>query len=98
MTAALKKLEMQKKSADNELAYADKLLANAKTDQAKAKAEDLKAKATTKAEQVDDAARHGEDRRQDQARCCSRGKGCRQDDADQKGRHRQGRARRQARA
>jgi len=30
--ALLKKLEAQKRSADNELAYADKLLANAKTD------------------------------------------------------------------
>jgi len=47
--ALLKKLEWQKKSADNELAYAGKLLANAKTDQAKAKAEDLKAKAEPKA-------------------------------------------------
>ncbi len=47
--AALKKLEWQKKSADNELAYAGKLLANAKTDQAKAKAEELKAKAEPKA-------------------------------------------------
>ena len=47
--ASLKKLEWQKKSADNELAYADKLLANAKTDQAKAKAEELKAKAEPKA-------------------------------------------------
>ncbi len=52
VTAALKKLEWQKKSADNDVAYADKLLANAKTDQAKAKAEDLKAKAATKAEQA----------------------------------------------
>ena len=47
--AALKKLEWQKKSADNELAYSNKLLANAKTDQAKAKAEELKAKAEPKA-------------------------------------------------
>src|SRR5690242_9524826 len=47
--ALLKKLEWQKKSADNELAYADKLLANAKNDQAKAKAEELKAKAEPKA-------------------------------------------------
>jgi hypothetical protein len=45
----LKKLEWQKKGADNELAYAGKLLANAKTDQAKAKAEELKAKAEPKA-------------------------------------------------
>src|SRR5581483_3439108 len=52
VTAALKKLEWQKKSADNEVAYADKLIANAKTDQAKAKAEDLKAKAAPKAEQA----------------------------------------------
>jgi hypothetical protein len=47
--ALLKKLEWQKKSADNELAYANKLLANAKNDQAKAKAEELKAKAEPKA-------------------------------------------------
>jgi hypothetical protein len=47
--ALLKKLEFQKKAADNELAYAGKLLANAKTDQAKAKAEELKAKAEPKA-------------------------------------------------
>jgi hypothetical protein len=45
----LKKLEWQKKTADNDLAYAGKLLANAKTDQAKAKAEELKAKAEPKA-------------------------------------------------
>jgi hypothetical protein len=45
----LKKMELQKKSADNELAYANKLLANAKNDQAKAKAEELKAKAEPKA-------------------------------------------------
>jgi hypothetical protein len=50
--ALLKKLEWQKKSADNELAYADKLLANAKNDQARAKAEELKAKAAPKAEQA----------------------------------------------
>jgi hypothetical protein len=47
--ALLKKLELQKKSADNELAYASKLLANAKNDQARAKAEELKAKAEPKA-------------------------------------------------
>jgi hypothetical protein len=47
--ALLKKLEFQKKAADNDLAYAGKLLANAKTDQAKAKAEELKAKAEPKA-------------------------------------------------
>jgi hypothetical protein len=47
--ALLKKLEWQKKSADNELAYANKLLANAKTDQATAKANELKAKAEPKA-------------------------------------------------
>jgi lipoprotein-anchoring transpeptidase ErfK/SrfK len=52
VTAALKKLEWQKKSADNDVAYADKLLANAKTDQARAKAEELKAKAAPKAEQA----------------------------------------------
>jgi hypothetical protein len=50
--ALLKKLEWQKKSADNELAYAGKLLANAKTDQAKAKAEGMNAKAAPKAEQA----------------------------------------------
>src|SRR5262249_35633018 len=47
--ALLKKLEFQKKSADNELAYANKLLANARNDQARAKAEELKAKAEPKA-------------------------------------------------
>jgi hypothetical protein len=52
VAASLKKLEMQKKSADNDLAYADKLVANAKTDQARAKAEDLKAMAAPKAEQA----------------------------------------------
>jgi hypothetical protein len=52
VTASLRKLEWQKKSADNELAYADKLLANAKTDQARAKAEELKTKAAPKAEQA----------------------------------------------
>jgi lipoprotein-anchoring transpeptidase ErfK/SrfK len=52
VAATLKKLELQKKSADNDVVYADKLLANAKTDQARAKAEDLKAKAAPKAEQA----------------------------------------------
>jgi hypothetical protein len=47
--ATLKKLEFQKKAADNELAYANKLVANAKNDQAKAKAEEMKAKAEPKA-------------------------------------------------
>jgi hypothetical protein len=47
--ATLKKLEYQKKSADNELAYAGRLIANAKTDQQKAKAEELKQKAEPKA-------------------------------------------------
>jgi hypothetical protein len=52
VTATLRKLEQQKKSADNELAYAEKVLANAKTDQTRSKAEELKAKAATKAEQA----------------------------------------------
>jgi len=45
----LRKLEGLKKTADNELAYAEKVLAAAKTDQARAKAEELKQKAATKA-------------------------------------------------
>src|SRR5690242_12172132 len=45
VTASLRKLELLKKNADAEAAYADKVLANAKTDQARAKAEDLKQKA-----------------------------------------------------
>jgi len=49
LTAALRKLEWLKKSANAELAFADKALA-AKTDQAKARAEDLKQKAAPKAE------------------------------------------------
>jgi hypothetical protein len=49
VTASLRKLEGLKKSADNELAYAERVLAAAKTDQAKAKAEELKQKAATKA-------------------------------------------------
>jgi hypothetical protein len=49
LTASLKKLEAQKKSADAQVAYTNKLLAAAKTDQAKAKAEDLKTKAEAKA-------------------------------------------------
>jgi len=49
LTASLKKLEAQKKSADAQVAYTTKLLAAAKTDQAKAKAEDLKTKAEAKA-------------------------------------------------
>ena len=52
VTAALKKLEWQKKSTEAEVAYADKLIANAKTNYARAKAEDLKAKAAPKAEQA----------------------------------------------
>jgi lipoprotein-anchoring transpeptidase ErfK/SrfK len=52
VTASLRKLEWQKKSADNELAHADKVLAAAKTDQVRAKAEELKAKAAPKAEQA----------------------------------------------
>jgi hypothetical protein len=45
-TVSLRKLEMLKKSADTELAFADKALAAA--DQAKARAEDLKQKATAR--------------------------------------------------
>jgi hypothetical protein len=49
VAASLRKLEGLKKSADNELAYAEKVLAAAKTDQARAKAEELKQKVATKA-------------------------------------------------
>jgi lipoprotein-anchoring transpeptidase ErfK/SrfK len=49
LTASLKKLELLKKNADAQVAYADKLLVAAKTDQAKARAEDLKQKAAAKA-------------------------------------------------
>jgi hypothetical protein len=49
VTASLRKLELLKKNADAEVAYANKVLANAKTDQAKAKAEELKQKAEPKA-------------------------------------------------
>src|SRR5579871_4559273 len=49
VTASLRKLELLKKNADAELAYADKVLAAAKTDQAKAKAAELQQKAAPKA-------------------------------------------------
>jgi hypothetical protein len=49
LTASLRRLELLKKSADSELAFADKVLAAAKTDQAKARAEERKQKATAKA-------------------------------------------------
>ena len=52
VAAGLRKLELLKKNADAEAAYADKVLAAAKTDQAKAKAEDVKQKVAAKAEQV----------------------------------------------
>ena len=55
VAVSLRKLESQKKSADNELAYTERLLAAAKTDQARAKAEQLKQKAAPKA--ADAAAR-----------------------------------------
>jgi L,D-transpeptidase catalytic domain len=49
LTASVRKLELLKKRADAELAYADKRFAAAKTDQARAQAEDAKQKAATKA-------------------------------------------------
>jgi hypothetical protein len=49
LTAALRKLERLKKSADADLAFADKALASAKTDQARARAEALKQKVAPKA-------------------------------------------------
>jgi chemotaxis protein histidine kinase CheA len=49
LTSSLHKLELLKRRADAELAYADKALAAAKTDQAKARAEDRKQKAAAKA-------------------------------------------------
>ncbi len=49
LTLSLHKLELLKRRADAELAYADKVLAAAKTDQAKARAEDRKQKAAAKA-------------------------------------------------
>jgi hypothetical protein len=49
VTAALRKLETQKKRADAELAAADKAVAAARTDEARAKAEDLKQKTAAKA-------------------------------------------------
>jgi hypothetical protein len=52
LMASLRKLELLKKNADAEAAYADKLLARAKTDQARAKASDLKQKADAKAAQA----------------------------------------------
>ena len=52
LTASLRKLELVKKNADAELAYADKVLTNAKTDQAKTQAEERKQKAAAKAEEA----------------------------------------------
>jgi hypothetical protein len=49
LTTSVRKLELLKRRADAELAFADKKLAAAKTDQAKAQAEDAKQKAATKA-------------------------------------------------
>jgi lipoprotein-anchoring transpeptidase ErfK/SrfK len=49
LNMSLRKLERLKKSADDELAYANKLLAGAKTEQATARAEVLKQKAAPKA-------------------------------------------------
>jgi hypothetical protein len=49
LTSSLRKLEMLKRSADAEFAFADRALAAAKTDQAKARAEDRKQKAAAKA-------------------------------------------------
>src|SRR5690349_3702019 len=49
LTAALRKLELQKKSADTALVIADRALATAKTDQARAQAEEKKQKAAAKA-------------------------------------------------
>jgi hypothetical protein len=51
-TAALKKLELAKKHADAEAAYADKVVAAAKNDQAKARAEEMKQKAAAKADEL----------------------------------------------
>src|ERR1700682_3355086 len=52
LTAALRKLELAKISADAALAVAEKALAAAKTDQAKARAEDQKRKAAAKVEEL----------------------------------------------
>jgi len=52
VTAALRKLELAKKRADAELAYAEKLLAAAKTDQAKARAAPLQQKTAAKAAEL----------------------------------------------
>src|SRR5262249_52592758 len=52
LTAALRKLELAKTSADAALAVAEKALAAAKTDQAKARAEDQKQKAAAKVEEL----------------------------------------------
>lgn len=49
LQAALRKLERQKESAENDVARAEKSLAAAKTDAAKARAEDLKQRAIDKA-------------------------------------------------
>jgi lipoprotein-anchoring transpeptidase ErfK/SrfK len=53
LTASLRKLELLKRSADRELAFADKSLAAAKTDQIKARAEDLKQKVAAKAAELE---------------------------------------------
>jgi hypothetical protein len=47
--ASLRKLELAKKRADAELAFADKAVGNAKTDETKAKAEELKGKLAQRA-------------------------------------------------
>ena len=49
LNASLRKLELLKKSAESELAYADRALATAKTEQATARAEQLKQKVAPKA-------------------------------------------------
>jgi hypothetical protein len=50
--ASLSKLELLKKRADADLAYADKVLAAAKTDQNKARAEDFQQKAAARAAEL----------------------------------------------
>src|SRR5436190_2083508 len=52
LTAALRKLELEKTRADAALAVAEKALAAAKTDQAKARAEDQKQQAAAKVEEL----------------------------------------------
>ena len=53
LTSSVRKLELLKRRADAELAFADKALAAAKTDQAKAHAEELKQKAAPKAAEAE---------------------------------------------